>query len=118
MLSSKAVLAIRSWFFGIKIGEDEFGNVYYESKRLIDSFGRAKRWVKIKGHVDASKVPAHWHGWLHYTMQSPAEKSTYNWSKTHLPNLTGTPFAYHPQNSTKTSLKTTKPNTSYDAWKP
>ncbi|MBN9565181.1 MAG: NADH:ubiquinone oxidoreductase subunit NDUFA12 [Alphaproteobacteria bacterium] len=118
MLSSKAVLAIRSWFFGVKIGEDEFGNAYYESKRLKDSFGRAKRWVKMKGYVDASKVPAHWHGWLHYTIQNPTNKPTYTWSKEHLPNLTGTPFAYHPQSNTTTSHKATTTNTSYNAWKP
>lgn len=94
MLHSKFILYVRIWLLGKKIGEDEYGNVYYESRRLTKDTGRKKRWALIKGHVDPSKIPAHWHGWLHYTHPFPAEKPTYAWSKPHLPNLTGTPYFY------------------------
>src|SRR4051812_13814283 len=53
---------------GVKVGVDQFGNTYYEARDARDSYGTHKRrWVIYRGYADASKVPAEWHGWLHYT---------------------------------------------------
>ena len=66
---------------GVKVGEDEQGNVYYQEK------GGRRRWVIYKnGPIEASRVPADWHGWLHYTMDDiPSEKPlpTKEWEKDH-----------------------------------
>ena len=37
-------------FFGRFVGEDSFGNKYYESKK-------GKRWVIYHDEIDASKIP-------------------------------------------------------------
>lgn len=85
-----------TWLYGICVGEDEFGNRYYEHKK-VSSSGRKKRWVIYKGYPEASKVPAEWHGWLHYTTsQVPKVHKKYFWEKPHVMNLTGTSRAYYP----------------------
>src|ERR1700674_4793473 len=48
-------------FSGIAVGEDAFGNRYYQTK------GGIRRWVIYSGTVEASRVPPDWHGWLHHT---------------------------------------------------
>ena len=48
---------------GQKVGEDEQGNIFYETS---DS---KRRWVIFNGPVEASRVSADWHGWLHHTMK-------------------------------------------------
>jgi NADH:ubiquinone oxidoreductase subunit len=53
---------------GVLVGQDDYGNRYFEARDAKDSYdGRRRRWVIYKGYPDASKVPAEWHGWLHYT---------------------------------------------------
>ena len=58
---------------GVFVGKDELGNSYYEAKDDRDSYdkGRKRRWVVYNGYAEASKVPADWHGWLHYTFDEP-----------------------------------------------
>ncbi len=66
--------------------------------------------------AEPSKVPAEWHGWLHYTNSNPPVKintQKFSWQKIHLPNLTGTKNAYSPKNSLAK-----KTNSSYEAWDP
>ena len=42
-------------------------------------------------------MPAEWHSWLHYTIDTPLPKTGKRpWQKPHLPNLTGAPSAYRP----------------------
>ena len=44
---------------GVFIGEDDFGNRYYEAKDNRDSYdARKRRWVIYNGYAEASKVPA------------------------------------------------------------
>lgn len=86
-------------FFGNYVGEDDYGNKYYENKKQT-RFGQPRRWVLYRGHEDASKVPAEWHGWLHHTNQDPPtvkKPVKYGWMKQHLQNMTGTKFAYKPK---------------------
>ena len=78
-----------------KIGEDEFGNQYFQNKD-------GKRLVVYNGIAEASKIPAEWHGWIHYSTNitpTCANIHKFSWQKIHLPNLTGTKNAYSPKNS-------------------
>jgi NADH dehydrogenase len=93
--------------FAKKAGEDEFGNQYYQNKEN-------KRFVIYNGIVEPSKVPMHWHAWLHhYSNEIPHEVEKHSWQKIHIPNLTGTKNSYSPNNSCE---KKTSQN--YQAWKP
>ncbi|MEI7668636.1 MAG: NADH:ubiquinone oxidoreductase subunit NDUFA12 [Pseudomonadota bacterium] len=106
---------------GKPVGQDEFGNKYYEAKSEKTSYGIKKRWVIYKGKPEASKVPASWHGWLHYTsneMPSTDNKPKYNWLKQHLPNLTGTKLAYLPDGDINSGNKRAHTMADYEAWKP
>src|SRR5580704_4376488 len=86
-------------FKGTRVGKDKYGNVYYEARSEKNALGKKKRWVVYEGVVEASKVPAQWHGWMHYTTDvrpDDAPKLQYSWLKEHIPNLTGTRLAYVP----------------------
>ena len=100
---------------GVKVGEDDQGNVYYQEKN-----GR-RRWVIYKnGPVEASRVPADWHGWLHYTIdETPSEKPlpTKSWEKDHAPNLTGSDQAYFPGGAQEGGQRTATAS-DYEAWRP
>ncbi len=93
-----------------KIGNDEFGNQYFIDKNN-------KRFVKYNGIAEPTKVPAEWHGWLHYNQdESPQINNIhkkFSWQKIHLPNLTGTKLAYCPNNPL-----TKKTNSYYESWQP
>lgn len=53
-----------TWRHGQRVGEDEFGNVYYQGG--TDSEGRTRRWVIYNGPAEASAIPPGWHGWMHH----------------------------------------------------
>lgn len=92
------------------VGQDVYGNRYYERMSREKNESKSRRIVIYKGQVEASKIPAEWHGWIHHTCEEPLKTLQYDWQKPHLPNLTGTFFAYRPQ-----SLKIPK---YYEAWQP
>lgn len=107
-------------FHGQVVGQDHFGNTYYTEKKYPKD-RKAKRWVMYKGIAEPSKVPAEWHGWLHYTMDQPPTTRTiphYKWSKEHLPNLTGTPGAYLPPGHLLRGGERDPATADYEAWKP
>jgi NADH:ubiquinone oxidoreductase subunit len=109
---------------GERVGEDDFGNIYYTcSFRLLQAPGsltREKRWVIYKGFDEASKVPPLWHAWLHHNLDEPPLNSgtPYVWQKQHKPNLTGTPGAYLPEGHTLKSGKRAKAVGDYLSWVP
>jgi NADH:ubiquinone oxidoreductase subunit len=112
-----------TWLFtkmrGELVGSDEQGNRYFQDKRIVPG-RRRKRWVIYNGEPEASRVPADWHGWLHYTFDTPPPAGGYPrkaWQKDHVPNLTGTPTAYHPPGSTVVASEN-KPKPHYEAWRP
>ena len=85
-----------TWRKGIKVGEDAEGNVYY---RNADS---SKRWVIFNGEIEATRVNADWHGWLHHSWDETPEARPLahkTWEKPHQENLTGTALAYAPAGS-------------------
>ncbi|AIK96809.1 NADH-ubiquinone oxidoreductase subunit NDUFA12 family protein [Candidatus Odyssella acanthamoebae] len=104
-----------TWWRGQFIGEDEFGNRYYQDKKK-NGRGIYRRWVIYKGDNEASKVPADWHGWLHHTNPEPPQpRKRYYWEKNHQRNLTGTRFAYRPKGWGINNATVKK---SYEAWSP
>ncbi len=87
-----------TWFSGRWIGQDSFGNHYYEQKR-IPSQGRRKRWVVYaKGEYDASFVAPNWHRWLHHSTDElpKSNDSRYRWEKPPQQNMTGTSVVLYP----------------------
>jgi NADH:ubiquinone oxidoreductase subunit len=108
-----------TWRKGTKVGEDEFGNVYYEGP--ISTYGLPKRWVIYSGYADASAIPAGWHGWMHHRTNVPPPKQDYkahDWQKSHRPNQTGTANAYFPQGSLSATGERPRVTGDYDAWTP
>ncbi|MEM6650736.1 MAG: NADH:ubiquinone oxidoreductase subunit NDUFA12, partial [Pseudomonadota bacterium] len=83
------------------VGKDEQGNEYYEEGGK-PSFpdGRRRRWVVYHGVAEASRVTPDWNGWLHHTFDEPPTEVPFavkKFEKAYLPNMTGTPMAYHPK---------------------
>lgn len=102
------------------IGDDEYGNRYFE-ERIPSLEGRKRRWVTYRGYADASRVPADWHGWLHHTFDDPptyAPLKARSWEKPHVPNLTGTLWAWRPQGSLAHAGKRAASTSDYEAWQP
>ncbi|MEL7138701.1 MAG: NADH:ubiquinone oxidoreductase subunit NDUFA12 [Pseudomonadota bacterium] len=100
---------------GRLVGEDETGNKFYETE---DS---KRRWVIYNGEAEASRVSPDWHGWLHHTFDKPPSEEplpVQDWERPHLPNLTGTPGAYHPPGSVLTAEKRAPTRGDYEAWQP
>ncbi len=103
-----------TWRFGEKVGEDADGNCYYRN-------AEGRRWVIYNGEADATRIPAGWHGWLHYrTDTSPADEeyALRDWEMPHKPNLTGTIGAYRPRGSILNQSKTDEAKGDYEAWSP
>lgn len=111
---------IYTWLKGNYVGTDQDGNKYYSNNKNIYSRS-AKRWVIFKGEIEASRVPPHWHTWLHKMTDEPPinYNHTYNWQKKHESNKTGTSEAYYPSSHPLSkSSKNYRPKPDYDSWKP
>ncbi|MGV6802296.1 MAG: NADH:ubiquinone oxidoreductase subunit NDUFA12 [bacterium] len=103
------------------VGHDEQGNRYFEEGGT-PSFadGRRRRWVVYHGVAEPSRVPPDWHGWLHHTVDEVPEGGKLprkKFEKDYLPNMTGTPLAYHPKGSLYRQQKDA-PTHDYEAWSP
>lgn len=109
-----------SKFAGSLIGEDEFGNKYYQEKLLFGKPQRVqKRWVIYKsGAVEASAVPAKWFSWLHYTSERALCGEPHSWEKPHRHNQTGGNESHHPATSLLNETSTKRPETAHEAWAP
>ena len=106
---------------GALVGTDAFGNRYYQSRDNVSYDGRKRRWVVYNGYAEASKVPAEWHGWLHYTFDEPPTREPLKrqpWEKDHVPNLTGTVHAWRPKGSIARGGERQKASGDYEAWRP
>ncbi|MCT4553060.1 MAG: NADH:ubiquinone oxidoreductase subunit NDUFA12 [Pelagimonas sp.] len=104
---------IYTWRKGQKVGEDEQGNIFYQT-----ADGK-RRWVIYNGEAEASRISPDWHGWLHHTFaELPTDRPLPHktWEKPHQENLTGTALAYAPAGS----LRQAKPadRSDYEAWSP
>jgi len=107
---------------GKKVGEDEYGNRYFEEAgKGTGPNGAKRRWVVYKGYADASRVPSDWHGWLHHTFDAPPSEEPLPrkaWEKDHHPNLTGTVHAYRPTGSLADPRARQSASGDYEAWSP
>ena len=114
------VTALYTFFHGKSVGTDVFGNRYYVARKQKSAKGHKKRWVVYKGVAEASKVPAEWHGWLHYTSDilPSVNAAKQPWQKEHIPNLTGTAGAYAPSGHIGSGSPRAKSAADYDAWTP
>ncbi len=109
---------IHTAIFGKRVGEDQFGNVYYTDKKPRKGM-KSRRWVLYNGKAEPSKIPAEWHGWMHYTLDAPLPAGKqYAWQKPHLPNLTGTVNAYVPPGHLTRGGHRSPSTSDYEAWKP
>lgn len=109
------------WRFGDVVGTDDYGNTYYQQRKGNGPLGVPRRWVTYTDLADASKVPPEWHGWLHYTVDTPPSKERYRpkpWQKPHRMNMTGTRDAYRPQGSILGDGHRPKATGDYKPWKP
>jgi NADH:ubiquinone oxidoreductase subunit len=82
---------------------------------------RPRRLVTYTKLADPSKVPPEWHGWLHYTVDTPPTEERYvakPWQKPHVPNMTGTPQAYRPAGSILAAGQRPKATGDYKPWRP
>lgn len=112
-------IKLLTWFKGELVGKDSFGNRYYREKGPEST--KERRWVIYKGRPEASKVPAEWHGWLHHTCPYPPAVETikrWSWEKNHLPNLSGTPYAYRPSGHFLSGGMRNSATGDYKAWSP
>ena len=111
---------IYTWFYGQFVSIDDFGNKYYCDSKNFES-ETAKRWVIFNGEIEASKIPPHWHAWLHKTIHVPPihYSHKHNWQKNHQPNLSGTTRAYYPSSHPLSKSKNNvKDNAEYEKWHP
>jgi len=102
-----------TWRKGVKVGEDDQGNSFYTNR------DGSRRWVVFNGDVEASRVSADWHGWLHGTWEdTPKERplARKDWEKPHQENLTGSALAYAPAGSMRQSQPADRSD--YEAWSP
>jgi NADH:ubiquinone oxidoreductase subunit len=100
---------------GVKVGSDDVGNIYYQSK-LGD-----RRWVIYSGANDASLVSPDWHGWLHHTHDGDPESylpPARGWEHNPTGNLTGTGKAYRPAGALEKGGQRAKSAGDYEAWNP
>ena len=98
---------LKTIFYGKFVGEDSFGNRYYQSKS-------GKRWVIYNDEIDASKIPIEWYSWMHFTnnkIENNHDLKKYKWQKPHQPNQTGTDNSYHPNINNEQIKK------KYKSWK-
>lgn len=109
-----------TWLRGEAVGTDQFGNRYFQDRKTVAG-RRRRRWVIYDGEPEASRVPPDWHGWLHYTVDTPPPENGLprrTWQKDHLPNLTGTTDAYRPPGHVMAGGRRDKATGDYEAWTP
>ena len=101
---------------GKKVGEDYFGNFFYESK------DKKNRWCIYSYQSDASKISPEWNSWLRFITNSrPSDEATiYDWQKPFVGNLTGLDGTYKPEKvrSRDSNEDLNIHQSDYKAWKP
>ncbi len=108
------------------VGTDEMGNRYFEARptrrtKSSTPAGKPRRYVIYKSMSESSLVPADWHAWLHYMVDTPPSEEAYvakPWQKPHKPNLTGTASAYRPAGSILGQGTRPKATGDYKPWRP
>lgn len=102
-----------TWRHGKLVGEDQFGNVYYQNGD--------RRWVQYNGLAEATAIPPGWHGWMHHRTDTPPSDEVYKaheWEIPHRSNGTGTVNAYYPKGSMENPENRPVVTGDYEAWRP
>jgi NADH:ubiquinone oxidoreductase subunit len=104
---------------GGAVGEDSFGNRYFQ-QRAFAKGTKPRRWVVYAGGAtDASVIGPEWHAWLHYTTDEVLPTGGAKpWQKAHQPNLTGTASSYRPAGHDYEGGKRAKASGDYQSWTP
>ena len=106
---------------GKSVGEDIFGNKYFEAKKPDKRNPAGQRWVIYNGANDASRVPPEWHGWLHHSFDEVPESylpPARIWEKEPSGNLTGTAQAYRPAGALEQGGHRAPATGDYESWNP
>ena len=109
-----------TWLYGKCVGTDEIGNKYYINSK-VQNISKQKRWVIFNGEIEASKIPPHWHAWLHKSVDQPPTNYShkYSWQKDHKQNMTGTKEAHFPpSNPLSKDYKPGQIKADYESWSP
>jgi NADH:ubiquinone oxidoreductase subunit len=103
-----------------KIGQDRFGNTYWEARSRRDVYGRPLRRVLYAGMPEASAVPPEWWGWIHHTTEQPLPEDAPRraWQKEHRANMTGTAGAWRPPGHDAAGGRRPATAGDYEAWTP
>lgn len=112
-----------TFLYGQKVGSDENGNVYYrgKNKAVISASIKERRWVVYNGEIEATRIPADWHAWLHHTSDLPPSEAPLVakiFETKHEPNQTGSKQAYFPSGSPIVGGKRAAATGDYEAWRP
>ncbi|XP_030757651.1 probable NADH dehydrogenase [ubiquinone] 1 alpha subcomplex subunit 12 [Sitophilus oryzae] len=91
------------------VGEDKFGNKYFENREYF--IGRS-RWVEYAPYYvleyDGSQIPAEWFGWLHYKTDllpyCDPSRPNYKWMLEHEENMSGTTGQFMPYSTTRPKI--------------
>lgn len=118
---ANAITRVITWLQGDRVGEDQQGNVYYQTRKA-PATGRRRRWIIYAGGSDdASQVPSEYNAWLHYTTDAfpvPGNRRKFAWEKDHIANQTGSVDAYRPPGHTLAAGKRAAATGDYQAWTP
>ncbi len=102
-----------------RVGQDRFGNSYWESRKRMRGYDRHRRRVLFQGEQEATKVPPEWHAWLHHLTDAPLpEEKRHPWMAEHRPNPTGTAAAWRPPGHDYSGGRRRPTGGDYDAWTP
>jgi NADH:ubiquinone oxidoreductase subunit len=116
-----------TWLRGEEVGQDAAGNRYYREKSAgrdrarTGSIRRERRWVVFNGDVEASRVPANWHAWIHHMVVEPPTTDQHDhrpWEIEHKANPTFTEEAYRPPGHTLKGGERDKATGDYEPWRP
>ena len=106
--ASKILWRARDVRAGTLVGEDKFGNKYYENLEYF--FGRDRFVFYARKDFDGSQVPAEWHCWLHHmTDKVPGSEPDKKFLLDHRENKTGTTQEYVPYSTTNPKIESWKP---------
>ena len=118
---ANAVTRLITWLNGAFVGEDRYGNRYYQEKRPATP-GKPRRWVTYRSGTDdePTQTPPQHHAWLHYvtdvypddTAPQPA------WVRPRRINPTGTPSAQRPAGHPAAGGVRPAATGDYEPWRP
>ena len=86
---------------GKKRSTNAAGNHYYVQRKGIGPLGMPRRWVIYSNGAEASQITPDWHGWMHYTVDTPptGKLPAATAPEPHRMNMTGTAQADRPRGS-------------------